>query len=303
LKRLLIVVLLAAELAACGGGGAPAGAEHQIKVGGLQRSYYEHVPASHPGHPALVLILHGGDSDALATEKGSGFDAEADRAGFITVYPDGYKKSWADGRGQDPSDQAGIDDVAFLADVIAEVSARDGVDRARVFMTGISNGGFMSLTFACRRADVVAAVAPDAASMGTDIAAGCFPSRAVSVMDIHGTADPLVPYAGGTMTGRGGSSTIESSPQVLALWTSLDGCGALGQPELQPSRASDGTSLTIARAAGCPTNVAVELWTVIGGGHTWPGGAQYLPVAVIGPVSHQFSAPLEIWRFFAGHGR
>src|ERR1700757_1331225 len=117
-------------MAACGGGGG-SGSQHFIKGGGIQRSSYEHVPASRPGRPPLILVLHGGDSDALETERGSGFDAESDRAGFIAVYPDGYEKGWADGRGQDPSDQAGIDDVGFLADVIAEVKARDGVDPAR----------------------------------------------------------------------------------------------------------------------------------------------------------------------------
>jgi polyhydroxybutyrate depolymerase len=227
----------------------------------------------------------------------------ADQNGFIAVYPDGYANSWADGRGQDPADQAGIDDVGFLAEVIADVQARDHTNPQRVFVTGISNGGFMSITFACRRADLVAAIAPNAGSMSPSVASSCRPSRAVSVMNIHGTADPLVPYRGGAVHGRGGVSYAVSQRLVLADWTRVDGCGGIGVPQRQPSTTNDGTSLVITTAIGCPVGITVQLWTLVGGGHTWPDGQQYLPVGVIGPVSHQFSAPDKIWQFFAAYSR
>jgi polyhydroxybutyrate depolymerase len=269
----------------------------------MQRDYFEHLPAQHQSSPPLILILHGGDSNATSTETNSGFDALGDQQGFVAVYPDGYKKSWADGRGKVPADQAGIDDVAFLVAVIAEVQSRDGTDPKRTFLTGISNGGFMDLTFACQRSDLVAAVAPNAGSMGTSVAPTCTPSRPLSVMNIHGTADPVVPYDGGQMTGQGGVTTIISSQQVLTSWAAWNRCAAIGTTQPQPQTVQDGTSLTITRASGCPIGISVELWTVVGGGHTWPGGQQYLPIAAIGPVSHQFSAPSAIWQFFASHGR
>jgi polyhydroxybutyrate depolymerase len=304
----VLLVPLASCGSAAGGGGTSAppptgGTLHYLSVGGLRRDYYEHVPKSASSSPPVVVVLHGGGATAAGTEDNSGFDAVADRSGFVAVYPDGYDNSWADGRGQAPADKAGVDDVAFLAGVLADVERRNHVDPERVFVTGISNGGFMALTFACRRAELVAAVAPNAGSMATSVASSCAPSQPVSVMDIHGTADPLVPYRGGPMHSRGTVSEIVSQRQVLTEWTRLDGCAGVGPPQRQPSTVDDGTSLVITAATGCPVGTSVALWTVVGGGHTWPGGQQYLPVRTIGPVSHQFSAPEKIWQFFAAHGR
>lgn len=310
--QLLAVVAMVASGAGCGrsaptpsasSGAAQPGERRLLTVDGVQRDYYVHLPASTGQHPAAVVILHGGDSDALGTETSSGFDAQADADGFIAVYPDGYQKSWADGRGKTPADQAGINDIDFLAVVIADVEKRDGADSSRIFMTGISNGGFMDFTFACRRADLVAAIAPNAASMGTSVMPGCSPSRPVSVLDIKGTADPVVPFDGGTMTGQGGQTTVVSTPDLVAGWSRLDGCRAMGAPAGWPSHGEDGTTVEQSDAQGCPAGIAVELLTVVGGGHTWPGGNQYLPVRVIGPVSHQFSAPQQIWAFLQQHGR
>ena len=268
-------------------------------MGGRDRTYLAHLPTKRAAAPALVLVLHGGDSNAAATEAGSGWDAEADAHGFIAVYPQGIENGWADGRGQDPPDREGVDDVAFLAAVIADVLERDKADPAKVYLTGISNGGFMDERMACDRADLVRAIAPDAASLGLATFGSCKPSRPVSVMDVQGTADPLVPYAGGTMTGRGGSSQIVSAPEVFQLWSGADHCTGIYDKEL-PDVAHDGTSVTISNGFNCAPGTAVQLWTVYGGGHTWPGGKQYLPAALIGPVSHQFVFQDQAWAFFSG---
>ena len=281
----------------------PSPGARTIDVGGRQRSYLEHIPARHESHPPLVLVLHGRGGSGAGTEADSGFDAAADANGFIAAYPDGVRHSWADGRGEDPADRLGVDDVGFLTRLIADVEARDKADPHRVFVTGISNGGFLTERMACDRADLVAAVAPVAATIGKQFASTCRPSRPVSVMDIHGTADPLVPYAGGVMTVLGASSTIISAQQVFAGWTSRDECTGAPTKRALPVVVKDGTSITVTSAAGCPARVGVELWTVVGGGHTWPGGTQYLSERLVGKVSHQVSAPKVIWSFFAAHGR
>ncbi len=301
MRRLVAAASALLVLSSCSSSSASAvarGQEHHLAAAGRDRTYLEHVPATHPAQPSVVLILHGGDSNAQETESGSGWDAEADAQGFIAVYPQGIENGWADGRGQDPPDKEGVDDVAFLAAVIADVEARDAVDPARVFLTGISNGGFMDERFACGRADLVTAIAPDASSLGQSTYAACKPSRPVSVMDVHGTADPLVPYGGGTMHGRGGATQIVSAAEVFMLWASRDGCSGQENSQL-PDTAHDGMSVTITRATGCARNTRVEQWTVVGGGHTWPGGKQYLPKAVIGPVSHQFVFQDAAWEFFS----
>ena len=276
---------------------------HTLTSGGMSRTYIEHIPANHPDHPALVVILHGADSTAAGVESNTNFDHWSDKDGFIAVYPQGFDNGWADGRGVDPSDRAHIDDVGFLAKVVGEVEGRDHADPKRVFFTGISNGGFMAERFACDRADLVSAIAPVASSIGTSVNAGCHPSMPVSVMDIHGTADPLVPFSGGAMSGRGGISHIISADQVFADWSRRDGCHGSPHSHSGPHRTNDGTSVEITVATGCPSGVAVQEWKIIGGGHSWPGLPQNLPVRFIGVVSQQFSAPAKIWDFLTHHGR
>jgi polyhydroxybutyrate depolymerase len=111
----------------------------------------------------------------------------------------------------DPSDRAGVDDVAFINSVIDDVSGQDAVDPGRVYATGISNGAFMAQRLGCDLADRIVAIAPVAGTLGAGVS--CQPDQPVSVLEMHGTSDPLVPYAGGTMTGRGGQSRIVSVPR------------------------------------------------------------------------------------------
>lgn len=171
--------------------GAPASAagdsRGELAFGGLQRSYQVHVPAG-LDHPAgLVINLHGAGATGGEQAALTGYDGVADRHGFVVVYP-------------------------------------DGIDPGRVFVTGMSAGGFMANRLACDRADVVAAVAPVAGTLGSNV--GCGPSRPVAVMEIHGTADPVVPYGGGPMVGRGGPIDIVAAPELASRWRAIDGCPA-----------------------------------------------------------------------------
>jgi polyhydroxybutyrate depolymerase len=121
-------------------------------------------------------------------------------------------------------------------------------------------------------------------------------------MEVHGTADPLVPYAGGRMIGRGGVSTIVSVASTVDRWRTIDGCSPEAEAVRLPDN-GDGTSVTRSSWAGCARETAVVLYTVTGGGHTWPGGLQYLPETMIGPTTTQFSASLASWEFFRSHPR
>jgi polyhydroxybutyrate depolymerase len=276
----------------------PGTSSGQLTFGGRDRTYLVHVPAVHPAHPALVVSLHGSLGDGAAQSRLTGFDALSDHDGFVVAYPDGVDRSWADGRGADPAERQGVDDVGFLAALIITLERDDGVDPRRVYLTGMSNGAFMTQRFACERPELVAAIAPVAGTLGGDVP--CHPSRPVAVLEVHGTADPVVPYQGGRMTGRGGGSTILSAPQASALWRAVDGCRAAPVVGV-PRPGSDGTSVTVTRTVGCRDATAVELWTVTGGGHTWPGGPQYLPVPLVGRASDAFDASAAIWDFFAAH--
>ncbi|HEY9264518.1 MAG TPA: PHB depolymerase family esterase, partial [Mycobacterium sp.] len=164
----------------------------------------------------------------------------------------------------------------FLVALVDRLIQDFGIDRGRVFATGMSAGAFMANRLACERADVVAAIAPIAGTLGT--AFPCAPSRPVSVLEIHGTADQVVPFNGGPMLGRGGPSDIVAAPALAQRWRELDGCSA-------PVEDSPAPAVHRFTASGCADGTEVAFVQVDGGGHTW------------------LDASTASAQFFATHGR
>jgi polyhydroxybutyrate depolymerase len=242
-------------------------------------------------------MLHGGGGTPERTGARE-LDKYGDQKGFIIVSPEGLRRSWNDGRlirGRT------YDDVAFLAALIDELVRKYNADPKRVYATGISNGGFMSFTLACRIPDKIAAIAPVAASMGRGAFEDCHPQRAISVMMINGTADPLVKFEGGKVGRRAGSEG-EPVPRVVEFWRARACEGAkppVKRERLPDADPNDGSVVEIERVRCRGTDVVN--YTIQGGGHTWPGGVQYLPKFVVGTVNHDFSASAAIVDFFSTH--
>jgi polyhydroxybutyrate depolymerase len=259
-------------------GGDIAGA---LTLGGLDRTYQVHVPAGLDHPTGLVVNLHGAGMTGGGQAAATNYNAIADQHGFVVVYPDGIDLSWADGRGASIPDRQGVDDVGFLGALIDRISRDYGIAPGRVYATGTSAGAFMASRLACERADIVSAVAPVAGTLG--IAFPCAPSRPVSVLQVHGTADQVVPFGGGTMLGRGGYSDIVAAPAMAQRWRDVDAC---------PGAPVEDVSGPVYRftAAGCAGGTEVVLVQIDGGGHTWPTGPG-------------FDASLETGQFFATHGR
>src|ERR1700757_2739096 len=202
--RWLLLPVLTVCVAGCGvrqvSAASPRDLPGTFRSGGLDRTYTLHVP---PGDPVgLVLSLHGGGGTGTGQQGLTDFDAVADANNLVVVYPDGFDKSWADGRGAAPADRHHIDDVGFLVALAGKLQGDYKIPPGHVFATGMSNGGFMTNRLGCDRADVFAAVAPVAGTLGA--AVSCNPSRPVSVLEAHGTADPLVPFHRGGGRGPGG---------------------------------------------------------------------------------------------------
>jgi polyhydroxybutyrate depolymerase len=266
-----------------------------LDVGGRRRDYVLHVPAGLPEGPRpLVLELHGGGGTAANIERLTSLQAETDARGWLVARPDGVDRQWNDGR---PEVRAGIDDVAFLSAVIDDVATRTVLDPARVYATGISNGALMSGRLACELADRIAAVGQVAGTQGVELAATCRPSRPVSVLVISGTADPLVPYAGGPIGPvlgiDGARGTVLGAEAYVAAWVGRDRAG-------QPATAGLAPDTTVSRYRGA-SGSEVLFYRVDGAGHTWPGGRQYLPAALVGSTTRTFSASGVIVDFFAAH--
>lgn len=300
--RWLWLAVLAVCVVGCGVRHVSAASARDIsgtfRSGGMDRTYMLHVPAGDP--VGLVLSLHGGGGTGIAQRGLTGFDAVADAHNLLVVYPDGYEKSWADGRGASPADRHHVDDVAFLVGLVTKLQNDYRVAPGHVFVTGMSNGGFMSNRLACDRADVFAAVAPVAGTLGVGVA--CNPSRPVSVWAAHGTADPLVPFKGGAVRGRVGLSHAVSAEAMVDKWRKVDGCQGDPSMELLPD-ARDGTVVHRFDSTSCAASTEVVFYRIDKGGHTWPGGKQYLPAAVIGPTTHTLDGSEAIAEFFLAHAR
>lgn len=286
---------LAATLLIGGLSATPASAEPLdppgvLTVGGVQRTYVLHLP---PGPPnGLVLNLHGAGMTGNQQADLTGYNSVADRYGFVVAYPDGIDTTWADGRGASLPDRQGVDDVGFLSTLIDQLSRAYAIPPGHVFVTGMSAGGFMANRLVCERADLVIAIAPVSGTLGSGFP--CSPSRPVSVMAVHGTADPVVPFDGGVMNGRGGTSDILSAPALAERWRELDGCP--GPLVADPAVSGEIQQLT---AAGCAGNTEVTLVRINGGGHTWPAGRFALPADVVGPTSFAIDASAATAQFFA----
>ncbi|MDT5073483.1 MAG: polyhydroxybutyrate depolymerase [Mycobacterium sp.] len=284
------------------GGTAAAGvggdSRDEVSFGGLQRTYLVHAPAGND-HPAgLVLNLHGAGATGAAQAAITNYDSAADALGFVVAYPDGIDQSWADGRGASTPDRQGVDDVGFLTALVDRLVRAYGIPPGRVFATGMSAGAFMADRLACDRADLVAAIAPVAGTLGS--AVPCAPSQPVSVLAFHGTADPVVPFGGGPMQGRGGTSDVLSAPAMASRWREVDGCSAAPLEDELPS-AGDGTSVRRSTSVGCADGTTAVLIQINGGGHTWPAGNFALPDA--GLTTTATNASLASAQFFAAHGR
>jgi polyhydroxybutyrate depolymerase len=296
--------VLALLLSACGGAharclaaDAPCTGSGKLDHGGRTRTFRYHLPPELKPESPLLLSLHGRLGQGKNQEKLSGFDAVADEGGFIVVYPDGVERSWADGRGTTPADQQGVDDVGFLTALVDHFIKEFKSDRRRVYAAGMSNGAMMSYRLACERADRFAAIGPVAALMGQTLAQACTPSRPVSVISFVGTEDPLVPFKGGPVSGDRGP--VLSEAETREKWAAFNACeGGLAvsqEPERDPT---DGTRIRRETHGSCREGSEVVFHVVEGGGHVWPGGAQYLPKALIGRGSQEADASRALWTFF-----
>jgi polyhydroxybutyrate depolymerase len=273
----------------------------------LDREFLLYLPASLLKDEAvpLVFVYHGGGGEAKGTMNLTKFNSVADRGKFIAIYPQGVGKSWNDGRvtkvSQAHRDE--IDDVAFFDVMLERLSEDHRIDPKRVFVTGISNGGIFAHFLAARRSENVAAIAPVTGGIAEPFDRQFKPTHPVSVLMIQGTEDPLVPFDGGRIADGAGKDRgrIIGTEKAAQLW--LVANGIKGQPikKLLPDRDPiDGCRVESIVWSGGRGGSEVWLYRVEGGGHTWPGGIQYLPRAIIGRVTHDIDSQ-AIWDFFATH--
>ncbi|MDQ1684261.1 MAG: polyhydroxybutyrate depolymerase [Frankiaceae bacterium] len=248
-----------------------------LRVGGLARDYRLFLPAGGGHARPLLLALHQLHGSALSWERHSGLDAGAAAAGVVVAYPDGVGESWNAGTCCQPAAGRGIDDVAFLRAVIADVARRTSIDPSRVAVTGFSNGALMSYRLVCSAADVVRV----AVAVAGDLVAGrCEPSRPVSVLHVHGGRDPVIPVAGVARSPLDPAG-FPSARTSIGLVATADGCVTGADSRAGP--------LSVWRANGCAGNSRVELIVSSSLTHTYPAGR--------GPAASGLDMTTLTWEF------
>jgi polyhydroxybutyrate depolymerase len=297
--------------------GSPAGNIKRASLihDNLKRTYKIYVPSFHNKYIQipLVIALHGrgGNGQSMILLTRNGFNKLANQDGFLLVYPDGIEMNWNDGRKDEESNdrahRENINDVGFISAIIDSMIKDYNVDPRRIYVTGISNGAIMSYRLACELSHKITAIAPVNGNIPQEFLPDCQGYKPVSVLAINNTEDPLVPFGGGDIHGSLNKvklGKVLSVDESIEFWVKRNMCSNIPKvtemPDLDPK---DGTRVIRKQYVNSVDGTEVILYTVDGGGHTWPGGLQYLPVRIIGKTSRDFDANEVIWSFFKTHSR
>lgn len=307
--KLLVIlnILLAVTLACARTGNSTPNGSSEVPVGettrtfthnGLERSYVLYVPASmNKNEPVpVVLVFHGGTGNARSAIMMSSFNEVADQHGFVVVYPNGTGRlsderllTWNAGNCCAYAQENNVDDIGFVRTIVTDVQLLVNVDTKRVYAAGMSNGAMLTQRLACEAADIFAAVAPVA---GTLNLSECRPSQPISVIEFHGTADLHVPYDGGIGPDSLVGVDFTSVQDSVGFWATFNACNS--QPQ---TNSIDNIQHEV--WAECVDSTAVELYTIIGGGHAWPGGKSGWPGS--DKSTQTISASQVSWDFFVAH--
>lgn len=278
---------------------APNRTNGSIRSSGQEREYLLYVPRSYdPTRPTpLVVSLHGAALWPATQMAATGWNALAEAHGFLVVYPSGTTLRGAGTSalpfrvwhlGPDPVSSA---NGRFIADLIDTLAATYNVDPNRIYANGLSNGGRMVFGLSCTLADRLAAVGTVAAAQDTPLS-WCARARPVPLINVHGTADPLVPYEGGRKLVSPRPFTAVST--WTANWARRNQCAPV------PVASAVAEDVTRLEYTACAADAAVVLYSVRGGGHAWPGGKPF-PAWLVGRTTRSIDATSLMWDFFRQH--
>lgn len=256
---------------------------HTLMQDTLQRSFIVHIPTGYdPSVPvSCVFNLHGAGMTGSYQQLYTKMDAVSNANGFLVVYPNGIDNSWLVGSTGQYSDNTR--DVQFISAILDTLIELYNVNTDRVFACGLSQGGYMSHRLACDLQNRFAAIASVAGGISDSARLHCQDLRKVPVLFIHGTDDAFVPYTWGAsaMDFWIGRNICDPSPVVT---------------DLPDNNTSDNSTVRHIVYNACSAHVAVEMFRVEGGGHTWPG--PFLNLTSYGTTNYDISASQEIWKFF-----
>ncbi len=268
----------------------PGTSDQTLESGGLTRRYTLHIPPGYDGKTPLPLVvsLHGFAGSSFDQQFWTGWNAIADREHFIAVYPNGtgFPQRWNAGQSAYITNGGGlVDDVAFFRDLFDMLDKTLCIDDSQLFVNGLSNGGGMTNRLACEMSDRIAAIGTVAGAY-SPLPNGCNPTRPIPVIAFHGDADPLVNYNGDP------AQNFPPIQQWAADWARRNSC------QKGPDALPDQGEVSGISYSDCALNADVILYTVHGGGHTWPGG---VPIPLVGKTTTDINASETMWQFYQAH--
>jgi polyhydroxybutyrate depolymerase len=281
---------------------SPGTYETFVESNGIRRRVLVYVPrAISRGEPLpIVLALHGAGSTGERLDDLVRLTPIADREGFVVAFPDALGKVWNASTAVPAGDPR--DDVAFLLAVLEAIGGELPIESQRAYAAGFSNGAMMANRLAIGAGDRIAAVALVAGAPAKGVLPSSIPPRPVPVIAFHGSEDRIIRYGGGSIGSlipgrrRGVSAPVE---ELKRFWARANDCEL--PPSMELLTASRDGSYIEKEAYSCSRGTDVVFYKVVGGGHTWPGGKQFLPRQVVGNTNRSVNASELIWRFFAGH--
>jgi polyhydroxybutyrate depolymerase len=274
-----------------------------LSIGDVERKFYVFKPNFDPpdGKWPVVFAFHGGGTHARVMMRFCGLSEKAKQAGFVVVYPEGsgrvhWARTWNAGNCCGHAMRNKIDDVGFVGAILDELKDSASIDIHRVFATGMSNGAMLCYRLASEMAERIAAIAPVAGPMGAET---CSPKRPVPVCHFHGQDDQFAPYRGGVGKRSRTGVNFYSVDHTIKAWVEANGCEARPGVSVLPTQVEDGTRVTRIAYEGGRDGSEVLLYSIEGGGHTWPGRENTFPM--LGAWTGNVSANDEMWEFFQRH--
>lgn len=263
-----------------------ADADGLLQIDDLTRAYDLYVPSSYTKETPvpLVLAFHGSGGNGRAMEQLTGLNQLAEQENFIVVYPDGIHEHWDTRRRAQPEIN---NDIGFVSALLDRLEQQYTLDRRRIYATGFSNGGMFAHRVACELSDKIAASAVVAATMPENLSRTCQPAQPISMLLIHGTDDPAVPY------GEPGKALL-SLADTVKYWSNHNRCA----PQAVTERIPNTSHVRLETYQQCMNKTTVMLYTIEGGQHTWPSFPMGTENTAPSP-DQEISASKIVWDFFS----
>ena len=272
-----------------------------IIIDKLQRTFFLHLPLGYSfikKHSLpLVIFLHGGGGKGTSSAFESKFNLKANKEKFIVVYPNGYKKSWNDVRKGSKASLEEINDIKYISELLKKLKSDYKIDSRRIYLAGVSNGGFMAQTLACKLPNTFAATASVIASFPKKLLNDCNLNNSGGILYILGTKDPFVPFNGGIIKTKAGGEVF-SANESINIWAEYNNCEKNFYTDKLPDLTEDKITVMKIYFKNCSAETEVILYKLINGGHQYPQG---ITIPTVGNKCTDINATDVIWNFFKRH--